>query len=160
MIKFLLTLDCGSCYVFSALAALEYDRKIAKKNLIASEQSVIDCDTLSYGCDGGWPGRVFEYARDVGISDGRKYKYANGRQMCMNKFFKPIMNVTNYCQERLDGDEQALKALVAKRPVAVTFSLTIDFMYYKSGVFSDPTCTKSIDHSMVIRIITNTTEHI
>lgn len=68
----------------------------------------------------------------------------------MSKLYKPVMNVTNYCQERLDGDELALKALVAKQPVTVTFSLTIDFMYYKNGVFSDITCGTSIDHAMVL----------
>lgn len=45
-------LDCGACYAFAALAALEYEAKLKKKNQVASEQNVIDCDVLSFGCEG------------------------------------------------------------------------------------------------------------
>lgn len=62
----------------------------------------------------------------------------------------PIMNVTKTCEDQLNGDEEAMKALVAKRPVVVGFAVTVDFMYYKTGVFSDPTCVNlAIDHALV-----------
>lgn len=39
---------------------MEYDyRKRTNRSTLASEQDVIDCDVLSFGCDGGWPSEVF-----------------------------------------------------------------------------------------------------
>lgn len=51
--------DCGACYAFSAVAAVEFHSKlITKKNLMGSEQDIIDCDLFSFGCDG----KKFEFA--------------------------------------------------------------------------------------------------
>lgn len=69
--------------------------------------------------------------------------------MCLRNQFPAIINVTKTCEKHLNGDEEALKALVAVQPIVVGFSVTIDFMYYKDGIFNDPTCTTAIDHAMV-----------
>lgn len=60
-----------------------------------------------------------------------------------------MMNISMSCEENLDGDEARLKELVAKRPVVVGFHVTENFMYYKSGVFSDKACNIIIDHAVV-----------
>jgi len=46
---------CGSCWSFSATAAIEGVHAIKTGNLLKlSEQQFVDCDTASYGCNGGW----------------------------------------------------------------------------------------------------------
>jgi hypothetical protein len=70
---------CGSCYIFSAVGAVE-----ARKNLYynthnpnsythndidISEQDILSCDYVNCGnnwftCDGGWPNQVLNYLRD------------------------------------------------------------------------------------------------
>lgn len=118
---------------------------------------------------GGWPSRALQYARDFGVPDGwfhmhvfnflvvcknlflfagTKYKYANSQQMCVKKF-PQIMKVNKTCELHLNGDESQMMALVAQQPVVVGFEATINFMYYKTGIFSDPSCTNEINHAVV-----------
>ena len=46
---------CGSCWAFSATASMEYAHWKATKSLLnLSEQKMVDCDTRSKGCNGGF----------------------------------------------------------------------------------------------------------
>lgn len=46
---------CGSCWAFSATEQIESDaiRSLGVSYLLSPEQ-ITQCDTTSYGCDGGW----------------------------------------------------------------------------------------------------------
>ncbi len=47
--------QCGSCWAFSSVSAVESSHKIASGTLLSlSEQQLVDCSTANYGCNGGW----------------------------------------------------------------------------------------------------------
>jgi C1A family cysteine protease len=55
---------CGSCYAFSAVAAIETAYAIKTGNLKQfSEQQLVDCSKHfdNDGCDGGWMSNAFNY---------------------------------------------------------------------------------------------------
>ena len=60
---------CGSCYIFSALGALESQFLIANtayKNSF-SEQAILNCKIR--GCDGGWMNTIWDYIIANGATD-------------------------------------------------------------------------------------------
>lgn len=121
-----------------------------------SEQNLVDCSQLNYGCTGGWPTAAFKYIRDEGISNGTKYRYKGIREECRRsgKKFPPILKIPNVCELSLEGKEDLLqKLLVQYGPVAGALSTTEGFTNYKQGIFNDMRCLNhTVDHA-VVRII-------
>jgi hypothetical protein len=87
------------------------------------------------------------------LADGSpgKYEYTGRQEMCSRKSYPTVRKIVKYCSKVLNGDENELKSLVARGPVVVGVSLTINMMYYKSGIFYDPLCSQDIDHAIVSR---------
>lgn len=86
-----------------------------------------------------------------GLSNGARsfYEYTGRKGPCRMRQFPAIRRVGNSCTKRFYGNEEELKALVAKQPVVAAVSMTAKMMVYKSGIFSDPMCPKKVDHALV-----------
>lgn len=76
--------SCGSCWAFSATAAVEnaFNIKLGKSgsrkdDLDFSEQQLVDCSRGegNGGCNGGWMNYAFNYLNAHGFCDEKKYPY-------------------------------------------------------------------------------------
>lgn len=140
--------QCGSCWAFSAIAALESSFFISKGlNLTLSQQQLVDCSSSygNYGCNGGWPASAFAYIKAGNITTNATYGYVAKTQTCLKtKLTLPIYKLVSYSS--FTGCTN-LKTQVNIRPVSVA----VDASYwsgYTSGIFA---CTTSaINHAVLL----------
>lgn len=68
--------NCGSCWAFSATGALEGQMGKRGQLISLSEQNLLDCDTRSYGCRGGYMEAAFYCIQmEGGINSEKVYPY-------------------------------------------------------------------------------------
>uniref|UniRef100_A0AAF5PUT0 Cathepsin L-like n=1 Tax=Wuchereria bancrofti TaxID=6293 RepID=A0AAF5PUT0_WUCBA len=145
--------ECGSCYAFAAVAALEaYHKQKTGRLLDLSPQNIVDCtrNLGNKGCNGGTMFRAFKYASQKGIAMESKYPYIENEQRC--KWRQSIaVAKDNGFNEIKPGDELGLKHAVAKRgPVAVGIcGSKRSFRFYKDGVYSNEKCGRP-DHGVLV----------
>jgi len=61
-------MQCGSCWAFSAIEALESREVLIQKNplKILSEQELVSCDKVDQGCNGGLPSNAYTWLAKKG----------------------------------------------------------------------------------------------
>jgi C1A family cysteine protease len=78
--------QCGSCWAFGAVGIIESYLIIQGKGITdLSEQQLVDCETNSFGCNGGYHHTAFEYANKFGIVAESKYPYKGLQGRCVHK---------------------------------------------------------------------------
>lgn len=148
--------NCGSCWAFSAVAAIESANAIKKGKLVElSEQELIDCSFQegNMGCDGGWMHNAFQFVIDNhGIDTESSYVYHGKNQKCQKDENKKIgATITEYFNVT-EKSEKALQRAVAKfGPVSVAIDASSQyFQNYKSGVYFQDDCNQdSLNHGVV-----------
>jgi len=165
--------QCGSCWAFSAVAAMEGAYNLKSNGTVAkdcagntcgpdktpccsfSEQELVDCvlngaDT----CDkGGDPADgVTEIAKNMKgfFNTEKEYPYTSGggtsAGKCHAKTTAVQTGITSFTNTKA-GDEAALKIAAYEKPV---LSIGIDasqqsFQFYSSGVYIEPKCKNGAD---------------
>ncbi|CAH9069497.1 unnamed protein product [Cuscuta europaea] len=146
--------ECGGCWAFSAVAAVEGIQKISTGKLTSlSEQELISCSQgeSTHGCGGGLMDGAFEYIiNNKGLTSTRNYPYIAKNGTC-NKLKKSRVAAKIAGYERVPGNnELALLKAVANQPVSVGVEAGGQaFQFYKSGVFSGH-CRTNLDHGVTI----------
>lgn len=140
--------QCGSCWAFSATAAMEGEHFIKSGTLLKlSESQVVDCDTKSDGCDGGLEIWAFNYLKTHGQELEVDYPYKARTRSCNYVASKGKVHDISHSQVTPKSASQ-LKAAIAKQPVCVSVDAGTPFMNYQSGILDSTKCGTNLDHAI------------
>jgi len=132
--------NCGSCWAFSTVGALESMIDInCNKKINLSEQELVDCSQKNYGCNGGWMheamnhiiknnGLYSEYDYPYIGNDINQCKNLNNTKIIESGNFKPIFVKKNCCS--------SLQKALAFNTVCIALDANdYGFLFYKDGVY-------------------------
>ena len=165
--------QCGSCWAFSTTGALEGQHFAKTSKLVSlSEQNLVDCSLLNFGCEGGDQDLAFDYIKaHGGIDTEESYPYQAKRQTC---HFDPkniganiTVNIFIFTRRRDESflsyffkdyvriekeNETALTTAIATiGPISVSIDASEDsFQFYRAGIYDERNCsTKKLDHGVL-----------
>uniref|UniRef100_A0A8C5IY91 Cathepsin K n=1 Tax=Junco hyemalis TaxID=40217 RepID=A0A8C5IY91_JUNHY len=145
--------QCGSCWAFSSVGALEGQLKRKTGKLLSlSPQNLVDCVANNDGCGGGYMTNAFEYVRqNRGIDSEDSYPYIGQDESCMYSPTGKAAKCRGY-REIPEGNEKALKRAVARiGPISVGIDASLpSFQFYSRGVYYDESCNaENINHAVL-----------
>lgn len=145
--------QCGSCWAFSTVGAVEGINQIVTGELITlSEQELVDCDrSYNQGCNGGLMDYAFEFIKNNGgIDTEDDYPYRARDGTCdSNRKNARVVSIDGY-EDVPENDEKSLMKALANQPVSVAIEAGgRAFQHYSSGVFTGY-CGTQLDHGVVV----------
>lgn len=144
--------NCGSCWAFSAIGAVESEVMI-KRGLSTgpnlSEQQLVSCTRVSpydnYGCNGGWMVPAFKFMMTTaGIATEAKYPYTASNGSCRTALRAYRLSGYNVVARDRCGD---LLTALQTRPISVAVDAT-NWSSYRTGVFNN--CAVNINHAVLL----------
>ncbi|PIA27430.1 hypothetical protein AQUCO_07800047v1 [Aquilegia coerulea] len=144
--------QCGCCWAFSAVAAMEGINQLSTGKLISlSEQELVDCDTSGedQGCEGGLMDDAFEFIQhNKGLATEANYPYSGVDGTCNKKKAASSAAKINGFEDVTANSESALLNAVANQPISVAIDASGSaFQFYSSGVFTGE-CGTDLDHGV------------
>jgi len=137
---------CGSCWAFSATAAIESYAQLAGKGLkVLSAQQINSCDKRDGGCNGGNTETAYQYVKGAGgIELNSDYPYTSGGgQTGSCKFNSGRIAVSINGYHSVSRGESALKTALNAGPASLCLAAS-SWQSYSGGILSR--CDNQVDH--------------
>jgi len=140
---------CGSCWAFSATAALETRKALDSGELpIFSEQALVDCggEYGTYGCSGGFMDPAFQWSAEHGMVNSRDYPYTARDGSCKVDSMNTVKVNKSYFDVPVDNNQELVNA-ISETVVSVAIAAE-PMQLYTGGVFDDWSCGNQLDHGV------------
>merc|ERR1712151_804151 len=145
--------DCGSCWAFSAVGAVEgLYAQVRGKTEDFSPQMLVDCDrggifNPQHGCNGGEMGPALDYIKSNGIATLKNYPYLAKEGGCAFHDYPDNFHIGKRIRVAQDDNDQ-LVAAIDKIPVSV--GIVADAIrLYEKGVYNNWSCGVAINHGVL-----------
>ncbi|KAJ3673230.1 hypothetical protein LUZ60_006604 [Juncus effusus] len=146
--------NCGSCWAFAAVAAIEGLNQIKSGKLIPlSEQELVDCDTIgtNKGCLGGFMSDAYDFiSQNGGLTSESDYPYIGSQNNCScAKLSHHVAAIKGYANVSTNSEQSLIQA-VAAQPVSVGIDAgSFVFQFYSAGIFTGP-CGTDLNHGVAV----------
>ena len=143
--------QCGSCWAFSSTGAAEGAHQIMSGDLLSfSEQQLVDCVKLSFGCNGGNQSTAFNYWKTHMLTSEASYGYTGTTDSCAYDESSSYDFNTSGFTKVTASDASAMKDALAIGPLSVSIEADqFCFQMYTSGVFDNAKCGTTLDHAVL-----------
>ena len=147
--------QCGSCYSFSMLNTIECSYAIKTGVIVdLSRQQIVDCNSITGGCNGGNPPAVAFYAKSQGMMTESDYPYVAKQQTCVYNAAKTQIYVDGV---ETTGKSSANNVIQNSNNIydiltrgAISISLDADaFKNFKTGIIDLTNCVHA-NHAVMI----------
>ncbi len=169
-------MQCGSCWAFAAVGAMESALLINDTTLLPdidlSEQFIISCDDENYACCGGYLDSAYDFLTTTGTVTESCSPYKSGTCTC----YGPLCySDSPLCQDKCDDGIEpghirmtgwewvnkgknrkrnnivdAIKAALLDGPVPCGMDVYTDFFYYSGGVYEYTSGNYEGGHAVII----------
>merc|ERR1719240_1501456 len=143
--------QCGSCWAFSAVGTVERAYAVAAGKLGSyAEQQLVDCDTRSDGCSGGYNQYGISYIGNTGVASESGYPYTARDGTCRSSVSKALAKGAIAGYNSVSKNNAGLQSALNSVPVSVTVDADNSWQLYRSGVLSQ-SCGVfgQIDHAVI-----------
>ncbi len=144
--------SCGACFAFATVGIVQSQYlKNYGENISFSEQQIIDCDELSYGCGGGNFKKTFTYLKNNGLMKEEDYPYIMKQGNCYFNESKALTKVKNFAFLPKD-EEEMKKYLYRNGPIVAGMNANI-LAFYDKGIIEPlefENCSDKINHAVLI----------
>jgi len=148
--------QCGSCWTFSAVGALEGAFYLKHGTLVDfSEQELVSCDDSDSGCNGGLMDSAFAWIqKHNGLCTDKDFPYTSGTGStgtCPDTPCKVVPGSAPKSYKDVKAESvSSLMSAVSKQPVSIAIEADqFAFQFYHSGVLSG-SCGQNLDHGVLL----------
>eukprot|EP00943_MAST-04B_sp_MAST-4B-sp1_P001550 g1550.t1 len=149
--------QCGSCWAFSAIGAMEgavsikenFKWNVSDVNEGYSVDQCLECTPGTFGCQGGYPWLCYDHIiKNGGIDSERDWPYLSDNCNAAKEKLEKVASILSFSNVT-NGDEAGLRDALVTQPVSVCIDAQCDaFMHYGGGVL-DEDCGTHIDHCVL-----------